>query len=164
MRPEFYLPERLSTREASATDRDRIGAFLVEMLSEFNLGLDHYGTDRDIVELPDSYTDGYFGLIEDEDRLLGTFALFKLNDQKAEIRKMYLHPDLRGQGIGKQLLRFVESVAIQKNYRILELQTASAMTAARAMYEKSGFVEIDPDSRTERCDRKYYKQLYGEEN
>jgi len=161
MMPQFYLPKRLSTREAQASDREDIRRFLTSMLAEFGLDLDHYGTDSDIAELPESYQGGYFGLIEEGDKLVGTFALYPLGGGRAEVRKMYLHPDLRGQGIGKQLLGFVEGVAEENQFNELELQTASAMTAARGMYEHAGYKEIDANSKTERCDRRYHKRLYG---
>ena len=131
------------------------------MLAEFGLGLDHYGTDRDIVELPESYKDGFFGLIEEAGMLVGTYALYPFDDERAEVRKMYLHPDLRGRGVGKQLLNYVEALAAEKKFKTIELQTASAMIAARNMYERAGFTEIDAEQRSARCDRRFFKRLYG---
>ena len=157
--PEFYLPARLSTRPAKSDDRDDIGRFLKEMLGKFGLDLDHYGTDRDIVELPVSYEGGYFGLIEEGGVIQGTFALYPIDETRAEVRKMYLHPSLRGRGLGKQLLEHILSIAGASGFEILQLETSSKMIAARKLYESYGFMEVDADKKTDRCDRLYVKHL-----
>ena len=162
MQPELYLPVRLSTRQATADDREAITAFLAGLLTEFDLALDLDGTDRDIAGIPGSYQGGYFGLIEDEGMIVGTYALFAVDDNTAEVRKMYLHPSIRGQGLGRQLLTFIEAIAANNGYEHLQLETSSAMTAARALYERSGYLEVDPESKSDRCDRRFVKRLIKE--
>jgi putative acetyltransferase len=161
MKPSLSLNTRLSTRQATAADIEKIGLFLTEMLREFDLDLDHYGVDSDLMRFPESYQGGCFGLIEDdiELKIVGTFALYAMSDQVAEIRKMYLHPTLRGQGIGKQLLNFIEEQAKEIGFARLELETATAMQAARALYEKNGFIELAPMHNKARCQHRYFKQL-----
>jgi len=159
MKPGFSLISRLSTRPAIAHDRDAIGAFLSEMLGEFGLDLDHYGVDSDLVTFPESYSTGYFGLIEEAGRIVGTYALFPMKGSVGEIRKMYLHPSVRGQGIGKKMLAFVEEVARENGFTRLELETATTMNTARALYEKKGYCEIEPIHNRLRCQHRYFKDL-----
>jgi len=159
MKPDFSLNPRLSTRQATADDVDAIGAFLSEMLRDFGLDLDHYGVDSDLLTFADSYEHGYFGLIEEDGRIKGTFALFPMADSVAEVRKMYLHQDLRGHGIGKQLLNYIEEVARKTGVKRLELETATSMDSARALYEKSGFREIAKTHDRIRCQHRYFKSL-----
>lgn len=159
MKPVFSLNARLTTRVATVEDVDAIGSFLTEMLVEFGLDLDHYGVDNDLLTFADSYRNGYFGLIEEDGNIKGTFALFPMGELIAELRKMYLHPDLRGKGIGNQLMSFIEDVARDKGFRRLELETASSMHAARTLYAKKGYVEIEPIHNRERCQHRYFKQL-----
>ena len=159
MKPDFSLITRLSTRPATAEDVDAIGGFLSEMLSEFGLDLDHYGVDSDLLSFTESYADGYFGLIEDKGKVVGTYALYPMTGSVAEIRKMYLHPGIRGQGVGKQMLKFVEGVARERGFSRVELETATTMHSARALYEKSGFNEIEPIHNRNRCQHRYFKQL-----
>ena len=162
MQPKLYLPVRLSSRPAMATDRPAITSFLQVMLEEFDLGLDFDGVDDDINGLPNSYDGGYFGLVERDDEILGTFALYPIKEDTAEVRKMYLHPSLRGQGLGRTLLEFVESVAVARGFKELQLETASAMVAARSLYARAGYIEVDPESKSDRCDRRFVKQLKHE--
>ncbi len=161
MKLSLSLNTRLSTRQATAADRDKIGLFLAEMLRDFDLDLDHYGVDSDLMKFPESYQGGYFGLIMDDVdlKIVGTFALYAMSDQVAEIRKMYLHPKLRGQGIGKQLLKFIEEKAVDLGFVRLELETATSMKAARALYEKNGFIEMEPMHNKARCQHRYFKQI-----
>jgi putative acetyltransferase len=159
MKPVLYLNTRLSTRPAIGADMDAIGAFLTEMLSEFGLDLDHYGVDSDLRSFPESYHGGYFGLIEDDGKIVGTYALYPMTQSVAEIRKMYLQPALRGQGVGKRMLKFIEEVAREKGFTRLELETATAMNSARALYEMTGFQEIEPIHNQTRCQHRYFKQL-----
>jgi putative acetyltransferase len=159
MKPDFSLNPRLSLREATASDLDGIVAFLGEMLKEFGLEFDYAGVDSDMEAFAESYSNGYFGLIEEENKIVGTFALFPMSDSVVELRKMYLHPRIRGMGVGRQLLRFLESTAIQGGYIRVELETATAMSSARRLYEKEGYREIEPIHNRMRCEHRYFKDL-----
>ncbi len=57
----------------------------------------------------------------------------------AELRKMYLRPELRGQGWGHRLLiKCIES-ARQSGFKQMYLETTPAMKAAQKLYLKHGF-------------------------
>ena len=158
--PEFYLPARHSVREATGADITSVRNFLIERLAEFELDLDHYGTDRDIEGLPGSFRGGYFGIIETESgEIKGTFALYPVDNVTGEIRKMYLHPSLRGIGLGRSMLEFLEHVAKAAGFQVLQLETSSEMKTARMLYAKFGYQEIEKEGQTIRCDREYRKTL-----
>jgi len=159
MKPDFSLNPRLSTRPANAEDVEAIGVFLTEMLREFRLDLDHYGVDNDLLSFSESYSGGYFGLIEEAGKIVGTYALYPMSETVAELRKMYLHPDLRGKGLGKQLLAFIEQIARKKSFTRIELETATDMNDARALYEKNGYREIERIHNRVRCQHRYFKEL-----
>lgn len=159
MKPDFSLNPRLSARPAYAEDVDAIGVFLSEMLREFGLDLDHYGVDNDLLSFSESYSNGYFGLIEEAGSIVGTYALYPMSETVAELRKMYLHPNLRGQGLGKQLLTFIEQIALEKSFTRIELETAADMKCARRLYEKKGYREIEQIHDKIRCQHRYFKEL-----
>lgn len=68
----------------------------------------------------------------------------RLDDSTCEIKKMYLLPELRGQGVARQLLHALEHKAAQLGYRVARLDTGPKQLQARGLYGSEGYVEI-PD-------------------
>src|SRR5690606_24139027 len=56
-----------------------------------------------------------------------------------ELRKMYFLPELRGLGLGQELLSRCIEGAKKAGYSRMYLETLSNMTQARALYERNGF-------------------------
>ena len=107
-----------------------------------------------------NYHDGYFGLItNDLNSIIGTFALYKVNDEVGEIRKMYILPEYRNMGIGKWMLYFLISKAQELGFRKVELLTAKPLIEAINLYEKSGFIEIKTSESNPRCDKAFYRMI-----
>ena len=71
---------------------------------------------------------------------------FYLDDDPAygEVKRMYVRPTHRGLGIAKLLLAELEACAAENGVTILRLETGIYQTEAIALYERMGFVEIDP--------------------
>ena len=59
-----------------------------------------------------------------------------------EIKKMYVVPALRGRGIARQLLAFLEGRARLLGHRVARLDTGHHQPDARHIYESSGYAEI----------------------
>jgi GNAT superfamily N-acetyltransferase len=70
---------------------------------------------------------------------VGSIALRKLLPGAAEIKRMYVRPEWRGQGISLRLLRAAEGFARETGYRWIYLDTSDEMTAARRLYERQGY-------------------------
>ena len=60
-----------------------------------------------------------------------------------ELRKMYALPEARGLGLGRELLAVCIAGARRAGFRVMYLETVTAMTAAAAFYQRHGFVYID---------------------
>ena len=71
-------------------------------------------------------------------------AALCLNDSYAELKRMYVAPEYRGQGIGTQLMAFLETSAFQKGYRQLMLETGYLQTAALNLYQRCGYIRRTP--------------------
>jgi len=94
-------------RTAGNADCDRIAALVSGVLSEFNLPFEPESKDSDLGDIEESYlqSGGIFELVEDRSgRLLGTYGLFPLTQETCELRKMYFVAEIRGLGLGKQVL------------------------------------------------------------
>jgi putative acetyltransferase len=78
--------------------------------------------------------------------LLGVGALKDLGDGHAEIKSMHTAEAARGRGVGRAILDHLVAVAGERGARRISLETGSgeAFAAARALYERAGFVPCAP--------------------
>lgn len=60
-----------------------------------------------------------------------------------EIKRMWVHPDWRGAGLGSRMLRRLEEEAVALGHRVVRLDTRHVLTEAIALYERSGYQRIE---------------------
>ena len=151
----------LIVRTATNADRKRIEDLVFGVLAEYGLESDPEGIDSDLADIEGNYVKrgGVFEVIETrEGRLLGTAALFRINEETVELRKMYFDRELRGRGWGSRTLRRLIDRSRELGYKRIYLETASVLTEATRLYEKCGFVQTD-ETHAARSDRGYVLQL-----
>lgn len=61
-----------------------------------------------------------------------------------EVKRMWVDPAVRGQGLGRRLLAHLTDLAREAGLRRMVLDTAEDLAAARALYVREGFVETGP--------------------
>ena len=66
----------------------------------------------------------------------------RLPDGGCEIKRMYVVPAARGQGVARTLLRALEDAARGLGYSIARLDTGPRQPHARGLYESEGYVPI----------------------
>ncbi len=66
-----------------------------------------------------------------------------LGDGACEIKRMYVVPEARGAGLGRELLEALEDAARALGYERARLDTGPAQHGARRMYEGSGYLPIE---------------------
>ena len=78
--------------------------------------------------------------------LLGCAALKELDTGQGEIKSMRTTPRHRGKGVAAELLRHIITVAQDRGYRQLSLETGAgrAFEPAHALYRKFGFEFCGP--------------------
>ncbi len=76
-----------------------------------------------------------------EGEAAGCVALQPLPEDPAtgEVKRMYVAPEARGQGLARRLLEDLESLARELGYRRLRLATGKQAGPAVALYESSGY-------------------------
>lgn len=92
----------------------------------------------------------------------GVAPLSGKGEEICELRKMYFMPELRGKGIGQQVMDLCLSAAREFGFRQCYLETLDSMTGARKLYEKNGFRKIDcslGETGHFGCDTFYLKDL-----
>jgi putative acetyltransferase len=92
---------------------------------------------------------------------LGCVALHALGPNVAEIKRMYVEPAHRGQGVARALLERVIEEARRRNYDTLRLGTLASMHAAQTLYTSAGFREIEPYRAVEFGDTLFYELALG---
>lgn len=126
-------------RPATNADGDAVRTLVFEVLREYGLSPDPDGTDADLSEIEQHYHDGWFSVLEVDGHIIGSVGLLPLEETVMELRKMYLHRDWRGRGLGRLLLEQALDEAQQRGARRIILGTAKVLTEAAALYEQSGF-------------------------
>jgi DNA-binding MarR family transcriptional regulator len=69
-------------------------------------------------------------------------GLQRLDDRTAEIKRMWVHPDWRGAGLGGRMLRALEQAAVDHGRAVVRLDTNSVLADAVSMYRRAGYTEI----------------------
>ncbi|HIK16534.1 MAG TPA: GNAT family N-acetyltransferase [Leptolyngbyaceae cyanobacterium M33_DOE_097] len=149
-------------RDWQPSDREAAAAVISTVLAEYGLGWEPTGADRDVLDVEACYqkVDGEFWVVEEAGKIVGTAAYYPIErgQQAVEIRKMYLLPSARGQGVGRFLLTQLEAAIAAKGYQQILIETASILKEAVILYERNGYQPIT-DVETDRCDRAYLKEL-----
>jgi DNA-binding MarR family transcriptional regulator/GNAT superfamily N-acetyltransferase len=65
------------------------------------------------------------------------------DDTVAEIKRMWVHPDWRGHGLGRRMLARLETEVARLGYTGVVLDTNDTLTEAVAMYERAGYRSIE---------------------
>ena len=93
----------------------------------------------------DSPPRGVFYLVEDDaGRALAMGGLRWSEDGVAELKRVYVRPEGRGQGLGAILVARLLADARSFGYRAIRLDTMPFMKSAMALYERLGFVDCAP--------------------
>jgi putative acetyltransferase len=149
-------------RIASNADGERIEALVYSVLKEYGLPPEPDGMDADLRDIETHYLQrgGVFWVIVQEDeQIIGTVGLSPLKESVVELRKMYLAPEARGQGLGKRLLTQAIDEARRLGFRRIELDTASRLEVAIRLYRSFGFQEIVCHHIGSRCDQAFALDL-----
>lgn len=116
----------------------------LEWLERFNLVESH---DLEVLNHPrDNVIDsgGFIFLLKDNNKVIGSAGILKVNDEEFELIKMYVSPEYRGKKYGEMLLHHCIAKAKQINASKIILYSNSKLQTAIRMYEKFGFKHVEP--------------------
>lgn len=110
------------------------------------LGVDlcFQGFEEEVKDLQKMYSLPVGGIIlcEINGKFVGCVGVRRIDDQRAELKRMYVQPQQQQKGIGTALLENALELAKECGYEKIQLDTLNTMTPAMNLYLKNGFVEI----------------------
>ena len=117
---------------------------LVEGDPSFQQYLDIQHYDAELAHLEDKYglPEGRLYIALAEGEAVGCVGLRKLDDERCELKRLYVRPAFRGQGLSRRLMDRILADARAIGYKAMLLDTLPFLEAALALYKKYGFYEI----------------------
>lgn len=139
-------------RPIQPEDNRVMAEIVVAILQEFGcVGPGYASSDPEIHNLYESYSadsSQYMVIADENNTIVGGGGYSRLkgtteSDAICELQKLYFKPELRGQGLGKQLLESLIDHAHQAGYKRMYLETVPQMKSAISLYQKSGFQYLE---------------------
>jgi GNAT superfamily N-acetyltransferase len=128
----------------SPDDLDAARRLFREYVEGLDFALDFQDFEDEMDALPGPYAapDGTILLAEIDGSPVGVVAVKSLDDDGVcEMKRLYVQPDHRNDGVGRALGEAILNVARDLDYDVMRLDTVESMTAARSLYRSLGFEE-----------------------
>ena len=138
------LPQILEATRPSEVEQVR--TLVLEYAGSLGVDLCFQGFEREMREFPGEYTppEGRLLLAMSGEEPAGCVGLRPMEPGACEMKRLYVRPRYRGQGLGQQLARAVIAEARTLGYAVMRLDTLPSMKAAIGMYRELGFQPIAP--------------------
>ncbi len=135
---------KLTTEDpTSATAQALIAALTAELEGRYEPSA---GITFDVTRMPELHNVAQNGVtfvvIWQNDEPVGCGAIRPMDDESVEVKRMYVAPQARGQGLSKQILAKLESLALAQGYNKTRLETGIRQPEAIGLYEKAGYQPI----------------------
>ena len=122
-----------------------------ELFEEYAAGLGislcFQNFDQELAELPGQYVPpaGRLILAIENSQVAGCVALRRIGEGVCEMKRLYVRPNFRSRGLGRDLTERILSEARDIGYKLMRLDTLPGkMDRALGMYRSLGFREIEP--------------------
>ena len=141
-------------RDAKSGDEKQVLNLIQVVLLDYQLTLEPQGADKDVTDIKSNYIDnyGWFQVVENNEKIIGSVGIYKVNNDECELRKMYIYPEYHGQGIGSTLMKNALQKAKALGFKTMTLQTNSVLKKALPLYQKYGFTIDESIEVCSRCD------------
>ena len=100
----------------------------------------------ELAGLPGAYAPpaGRLALASVEGKPAGCIALRRVDESRAEAKRLYVRPEFRGHGLGRALMEWVMTEARAAGYSEIVGDTMPEMREALALYDRMGFERGEP--------------------
>lgn len=125
-------------------DLDLVRCLFREYADGLGVDLGFQDFSAELAQLPGKYgaPGGAVLIAQAADTVLGCVAMRPIDAQCCEMKRLFVRPAGRGQGMGAALARAICVAARAAGYHRMRLDTLPTMHAAQALYASMGFREI----------------------
>lgn len=137
----------IEIKQANVSQLDDARKLFREYERWLGLSLCFQNFDEEVATLPGEYAppDGRLLLAFSDERLAGCVALRRIGEDSGEIKRLFLRPEFRGQGLGSSMIDRIIKEARAVGYHRLRLDTLPGkMDQAIGLYHSFGFTQIPP--------------------
>ena len=133
-------------RAETARDLDLARALFEAYAASLEFDLGFQGFREELAGFPGEYASphGCILLAHCDGEVGGCIALRCLDEETCEMKRLYVVQEFRGRGAGLMLAEALIEEARRLGYRRMRLDTVPSMEAARGLYRRLGFREIEP--------------------
>jgi putative acetyltransferase len=85
-----------------------------------------------------------FAVARDADGAAVGCGAMVVTPEFAEVKRMYVRPEARGQGLARRVLSMLEQAAAQRGSTLYTLETGPSQPEAIALYERLGYQRCGP--------------------
>jgi len=130
---------------AQGTHLEEVKTLFQDYQRELAVDLGFQDFNQELETLPGVYKEprGSMLLAMDQDNIVGCIALKPLSKTVCEMKRLYVRPEYRKQGIGKQLVLKIIAKAKKKGYQLMKLDTLERLHASYHLYQSVGFEETE---------------------
>jgi putative acetyltransferase len=146
-------------RHARPEDGRPVRRFVFDILNEYHVAADPDDSDADVMDFGASADERVVHLVAEVDgEPIGSAILTPYGDSEIKLSKLFLKPEFRGLGLGREMLERAEGEAKQRGYGRISLGTRALYVEAVRLYERRGWTR-GPDQPPPGPDRLYYRDL-----
>ena len=131
---------------ASPEELAQVGELFREYADGLGIDLDFQGFEQELASLPGDYQlpRGSLLLAREGAHGVGCVAIRPLDDETAELKRLYVRPSARTSGLGRALTEAAIAMAMSAGYRRIRLDSLPTMQRAIRLYQALGFRPIPP--------------------
>ncbi len=127
-------------------DRAFVETLFREYVASLAEDISFQNVDDELAGLPGKYArpTGVVLIARDHNEAAGAIAYRMVEPGVCEMKRLYVRPAFRGNGLGRELANELIEDARERGYRTMLLDTLASMQPARALYRDLGFAPVEP--------------------
>ncbi len=111
---------------------------------DIDLSFQDFTNELKTIEKQYNKPEGALLLAYKDEIAIGCVAIREIDNETAELKRMYVQTDFRMYKIGMRLLQQIIEIASEFNYKKIRLDTLPTMIKAQDLYRSFGFYNIEP--------------------